>query len=487
MRTSVSTSGTSVPVFATGSILRHVLVMTATGALGLVSIFIAELIEMLLLSTLGDVAVVAAVGYASPLLFITMSIAIGLSVATVALVSPALGAGDRARARRLSASVHVFTLAASTASCLAFLPFVPWLLDLLGAEGRTADLALAYLLILVPSLPPLALALTSSAVLRSLGDAKRAMHVTLAFAIVTVALDLVLIFGLGLGLYGAAIASVVARVVIMLVALHALVRVHDMIAWPKLANCRTDLRPVLGIALPALATNLATPIANTIVTGTIATFGDEAVAGWAVILRVQPVMFGFVFAMSGSVGPIIGQNLGAGHYARMRATFTTALQVVVLYTLAAWLVLVISAPHLVVWFKAKGATADLILLYCYWLAPAFGFQGALFVANAVFNTLRRPKTATVINWARAILGTWPFTAAGAAMFGASGVLAGNLLGGVVFGCLAIFLALRWIEQFSANQVHFRHRRISRAGPLARPATQASMPLDGRAGERDGTN
>ena len=91
-------------VFLTGSILRHVLTMTATGAIGLVAIFVAELIDVLFLSMLGDVEIIAAVGYAGPIVFLTVACAIGLSIATVSLVSPAIGAGERDTARRLSAS-----------------------------------------------------------------------------------------------------------------------------------------------------------------------------------------------------------------------------------------------------------------------------------------------------------------------------------------------------------------------------------------------
>ena len=64
-------------VFLTGSVLRHVLVMTGTGALGLVAIFVAELIDVLFLSMLGDIEVMAAIGYCGPLVFLTVAAAIG--------------------------------------------------------------------------------------------------------------------------------------------------------------------------------------------------------------------------------------------------------------------------------------------------------------------------------------------------------------------------------------------------------------------------
>lgn len=457
-----STAKPAGPAFLTGSVMRHVLVMTSTGAVGLVSIFLAELIDVLFLSMLGDIEIVAAVGYSGPIVFLTVAAAIGLSIATVSLVAPAVGARDMARARRISGSVHLLAFVTAAVLSLALLPFLPGLLGLIGAKGRTAELALSYLYIVVPSLPPLASAMVSSAVLRSVGDAQRAMHVTLGAAVVTVILDPILIFGFDMGLQGAAIATVIARIVIMGIALHSVWRVHDLIEMPSLAGLRQDWRPVLAIALPAIATNTATPIANAIVTAAFAPFGDSAVAGWAVIGRVQPVAFGFVFAMSGSVGPIIGQNLGARNYARMREAFTASLKVVALYTLGAWLVLALLSGVLASLFKLTGDGAMLLWLYCLWLAPVFGFQGALFVCNAVFNTLRRPQVATAINWSRAILGTLPFTWIGGALIGVPGVLIGQLLGGVVFGLGAIWLCYRMLDDVAGDV-----RPMARDGGLVR--------------------
>ena len=463
-------AGARPAVFVTGSIMGHVLTMTSTGAIGLVAIFVAELLDVLFLSLLGDTEIVAAVGYAGPLVFLTVACSIGLSIATVSLVSPAIGRGDRARARRLTGSVLVFTLVTSAALSLALLPFLPSLLAAMGAKGRTAALAHHYLMIVVPSLPPLALAMTASAVLRSLGDAKRAMHVTLGAAVATAILDPILIFGFGLGLTGAAWATVIARVIIMVIAINSIWRVYDMIerpSWPVLA---ADMKPIFAIALPAIATNAATPVANAIVTAAFAPFGDAAVAGWAVIGRIQPVAFGFVFAMSGSVGPIIGQNLGAGQHARMREAFAAALKVVAFYTAGAWIVLALLADPLIAVFKADGQGARLIGLYCQWMAPLFAFQGALFVANAVFNTLGRPRIGTAINWARAILGTLPFTWIGGIVAGATGVLVGQLVGGVVFGGIAIWLAFRLLQERASGALVAQSEI-----PIVRPPPAGLLP------------
>lgn len=438
------------PKFVTGSLLGHILVMTGTGAVGLVAIFIGDLANILFLSWLRDEAVVAAVGYASSILFFTISIGIGLSIAATAVVSAAIGAGQRTRARRLTVNAHIATFVVSALLGLAVWYLVPYLLGLIGAKGRTLALAGDYLDIIVPSLPMLALAMTSAAVLRSVGDARRAMNITLTIAFVNTLLDPILILWLGLGVTGAAIASVVARAAAMGVALHGVVNVHNLMGRPKLATFRNDLSLLAVIAVPAVLTNVATPVANAYVTAAIAPFGDSAVAGWAIIGRILPVAFGAIYALSGSIGPILGQNYGARDGSRLTDAFTLSLAVNVAFTILAWLVIAVLARPIAALFHATGEAEALILLFCRWQAPLFAFMGALFVANAAFNTLGRPHVPTLLNWGRATLGTVPVVMAGAALGGAAGVVWAFMVGAVPFGVLAVALCYRLIRSLTAE-------------------------------------
>lgn len=441
------------PVFVTGSLLRHILIMSGAGGIGLGAIFLSDLANIVFLSWLNDQAVLAAVGYASSIQFFTTSIGIGFAIAASALVSRTLGEGRRLRAARYAANAHVLSLIGGTLAALAVLVSIPWLLSLLGATGRTHDLAARYLLILTPSLPALTLAMTSAAVLRSLGDARRAMNVTLYGAVVNTILDPILIIALELGIDGAAWATVMARLSFMAVGLYGVVHVHRLTARPRLATLRADIPAFSGIAGPAIMTNIATPVSNAYVTAAIATHGDDAVAGWAIIGRIMPVAFGAIFALSSSIGPIIGQNYGAREGERMRHAFKLALAVNVAFTVVAWIALALLSPALARLFGATGDAAALIALFNIWLAPLFAFMGALFVANAVFNTLGFAHYATVLNWGRATIGTIPLVYLGSRIAGADGVLTAHMAGGIVFGVLAVWLCLRLFDRLVGSPPH----------------------------------
>ncbi len=436
--------------FVSGAVLRHVLTMAATSSIGLVALFAVDLLNLFYISLLGQKQLAAAVGYAGTLLFFVTSLAIGLSIAVSALVARALGQGDQAQARLLAGATLVWMVLALALGAALLLPFVGSLLGLLGATGQTAQYAQRFLQIVLPSAPLLGLGMGLSALLRAQGDARRAMFVTLGAGAATAVLDPLLIFGFGWGLDGAAVANVLARCAMLAIGLPALLKVHRLIVWPDAAALRQTLRPFLAIGLPAVLTQIATPVSNALVTAAIAPYGDSAVAGWAVVVRIIPVAFVGLFALSGSIGPIIGQNLGAGRHDRLREVLNTSLRVVLVYVLVVWALLALGSGLISDLFGAVGPARELIEFFCRFVAGGFIFNGALFVANAAFNNLGFALYSTALNWSRATLGVLPFIWLGSRWFGLKGVLAGYGLGVVLFGVLGVVLCSRVLDRLRAG-------------------------------------
>ena len=344
---SAAASGDTEARFTRGSILRHTLVMTATGTVGTLSIFAVDLLSLVYVSRLGRTELKAAVGFATQVLVYPIAINIGLTIAITAAVSRALGARHLPRARHIAATgLAASALISAVVALLAFEGSEP-LLALFGAKGETRDIAHRYLEITLPGNVPFALGMALSGILRAVGDAKRAMFVTLGGGLVVAMLDPLLIFGFGLGIDGAAISTLVSRFVFLAIGLHGVWRVHGLIAVPRLRAMGLDLRILATVALPAILTNLATPFANGFALHVYAGYGNAAVAASAVIDRTVYVAFAAIFALTGAVGPILGQNLGAGRFDRVRETLTRCFLVTTLYALAIWLVLALGWPEIV--------------------------------------------------------------------------------------------------------------------------------------------
>ena len=442
MTTSAPTQGK----FVTGSTLKHVLNMTASGSVGLIAVFAVDLLNLFYISLLGQKELAAAVGYAGTLLFFVISISIGLAIAVSAVTSRALGQGARDKARHLAGASLVLMVASMALAALLMYPLIGRLLGLLGATGVTAELALRFTQWVLPSAPLLGAGMCISALLRALGDGKRAMYVTLSAAAAVAVLDPLFIFGFGWGLDGAALATATARVVMVCVGLYGLVRVHKLFAWPTQAELLEASKPFFAIGLPSILTQIATPVGNAFVTAAIAPFGDSAVAGWAIVGRIIPVAFAALYGLSGAVGPILGQNLGAGRYDRLRSTMSDSLKFVVVYVVSVWLLMALLSGVIADAFGATGEGRVLIVFFCQFVAASFVFNGAVFVANAAFNNLGFVLYSTALNWGRATLGVAPFIWLGGHYYGMKGVLAGYGLGVVLIGIVGAWGCFKVLGQ-----------------------------------------
>ena len=454
--------------------MRHVTVMTLTASVGLMAIFFVDFINLFYISLLGETELAAAIGYAGTVFYFTFSLCIGLMVATAALTAKALGPGNREEARQIGGSALVLVGLVTITAVAILMPLLGNVLDLLGATGRAHKIAHGYLLIVIPSLPILGVGLGFSGLLRAEGDARRAMYVTLIGGITTAILDPILIFWADLGVDGAAYASVAARIAILIAGFYGASRIHNLVAMPNFARFRHDLGPLLAIGVPAVLTNMATPFGNGYVTAAMASFGDSAVAGWAIIGRLIPVAFSVIFALSGAVGPILGQNFGAGKVDRVRQGFVDALKFTFFYVLAVWFLIWLGQDLIITVFGATGQTAFIIGFFCTWAAGAFLFNGALFVANASFNNLGYPTYSALFNWGRSTLGVIPFVWLGSQWFGAAGVLAGHGLGAVLFGIAAVLVCLRKIKTLKVTEMPIDK-------PIATPGAALSPFTTGKGG------
>lgn len=434
------------PKFVSGSIMQHIWVMTSTSAIGLIGVFLVDLLDILFLSMLDSDAIIAGIGFAATLSFFTLSLSIGITISMAALVSRMIGLGDSKQARRYVVNVLVLAFLISALLALVIWLNLAELLTLLGGSGAPLEVAIRYLQILLPSFPVLTVGMAMSAALRSVGDAQLSMTTTLAGSGVNALLDPLFIFTLAMGVEGAAIASVIARVVILLMGFYGLSKKHQLIKSFIFRDFIDDIKPIMNVAAPAVLTNMATPLGNAIVIKAIAPFGAGYVAGFAIIGRVSMVAFGMVFALSGAIAPIFGQNFGARNFARIEQTLSEALKFNAAYVVMVSAVLLLGQSYISDLFQLQGDAKVLLSLFCTWLAVAFIFNGMQFVANSAFNNLGRPMYSTGFNIGRATLGTIPFVIIGAELAGAEGVLIGQAMGGMLFAIVAIVLAKRHIKR-----------------------------------------
>lgn len=438
--------------FLTGSLTNHIVTMSLTAAVGFIALFLVDLVDMIFISMLGIDALAAAVGFAGTILFMTTSIGIGIGIAGGALVAKSLGEGQSDRATEML--THVLVVGVAFAIVFATIVFMNLneLTALIGATGQTQELAVSYLRILIPTMPVLMIGMVASAALRSHGAAKLSMMVTLIAGVVNAILDPIFIFTLDMGLQGAAWASAIARFSVAITGVYYITKRYGGFTGLSLNAVWRDLRPIAAIAIPAMLANVAAPVGGAYVTKVAAGFGEAAVAGMAIIGRVTPIAFALIFAMSGAIGPIIGQNFGAGQHDRVREAFNRSMILIVAYVIPVVILLYFLRAPIANLFGAEGTARDLIYLFCGPLSLAWIFNGVIFIGNASYNNLGHPFYSTWVNWGRNTLGIIPFVYVASIYWGAEGVLIGQMAGGVFAAIISYMLAQRVMKRAEKTQI-----------------------------------
>ncbi len=162
-------------------------------------------------------------------------------------------------------------------------------------------------------------------------------------------------------------------------------------------------------------------------------------------MRLTILAFGGIFALSGAIGGIIGQNYGARRPDRVAEAFVAALKFCAIYTLVTWMLMALLSGQIGAAFHLGAEGTAIVRTFTHWAAGAFIMTGALFVANATFNNLGRPLISTGAKWFRDGILMLPLSLAFSAALGGEGIVWANAAANVIAGGLAAWLAWRYVQ------------------------------------------
>ncbi len=260
---------------------------------------------------------VAAVSLMFPLSWMFVSTAMGLTAATIALVSQHVGADDQRAADRVVGQTILLALAVSTALAAVGLYFRRPLLELIGAQDRVFVEALAYIEVIFLALPLTFLFFAFRSSLQGAGDTKTAMWLVVISAGINVVLDPFFILGWGpfpeMGTRGAAVATFVARAFATVAGIYILLDGRYGVRL-RLGDLRPNLRiqrRLIDIGYPATLDGWARSFAAVAMAGFVARFGPAATAAYGIGVRYMSVTWSVAGAVGDATATGVGQNLGA--------------------------------------------------------------------------------------------------------------------------------------------------------------------------------
>lgn len=464
------------PVF--GHILRLLVPMSA----GIVAMMLVGVVDAYWVGKLGT-AQQAAVQFVFPVSMLVMSVAIGLGSGAASVVSRAAGRGDDDRTKRVATdAVTLSLIIVGAVSALGVMVIDP-VFRAMGASEAMMPHVRDYMTIWFAGIVFVVGPMVASNILRALGDAIIPSLIMIGGAVINMGLDPLFIFGLGpipaLGVQGAAIATLVSNLIVFVVAMSVLIFREKLIdlSWPGFEEILWNWREIARIGAPAAGSNTLGPITNTAVLAAVAGFGEAAVAGVGVAMRVEAFFLIPLFALSGSIGPVTGQNGGAGEAARVREAFAKSFLFCAGWGVSVGVILFIAGDHLAPFFLPSPDGQDVAEIY--WdIAPfAVAGYGIAMAASAGFNGLGRPLLGVAVNAARGLLLIIPLAWLGASVAGVSGIIWGMFAGNLLVGIGAVVFVLRFAPLTAIGVT----KRKTKASNASRAGAPVSALRDGEGG------
>jgi putative MATE family efflux protein len=389
--------------FTSGSIMKAVILLSIPMVLEMVMESIFAVVDIFFVARLGAEAV-ATVGITEAMITVIYALAMGLAIATTALVSRRTGEKNRADASKTAAQAILVGVIISLPISLLGLFYAPQLLDLMGASETIVGEMSSYTTILLAGNGIIMLLFVINAVFRGAGDAGVAMRVLIFANLMNIVLDPLLIFGIGpfpeMGIAGAAWATTIGRGLGVVYQFWLLSGSRSRVALIP-ANLIPDMaliRRIVRITLGGVGQYMIAMLSWVVLMRIMAEFGSEVLAGYTIAIRV--VMFTLLpaWGISNAAATLVGQNLGAMQPGRAERSVWITSGINTFFMVLVGVTFFFQAAPIIELFTTEAAVvaagASCLRIICF----GYIFYGLGMVMSQSFNGAGDTVTPTILNF-----------------------------------------------------------------------------------------
>ncbi len=278
-----------------------------------------NIVDTAFVGRLGSEAI-AALSVSFPIQMLLGAIAIGTGVGAGSLISRSLGAGRRDDATVAAGQVILLALVWGLFATLVGFFYLRPLLRIFGATPEILEHTVAYMSVIANGATLMFLLMMMNHVIRAEGNAMLPMKVMIVSAVSNIIMDPIFIFVLGMGIRGAAIATVLAKILGVVIQLWYFVS-HNSSLGVRLKHLYPNwriIKDIYRVGLPSLFIQISSNISLIVANRVLGGFGHVPIAVMGLAVRFQMFAFMPVIGVAQGVLPIIGYNFGAGKTMRIR-------------------------------------------------------------------------------------------------------------------------------------------------------------------------
>ena len=315
-----------------GNISKAILILSGPIMLNNFIQTVYNLTDTFFISRLGATEV-AAITLIWPVIFFMLSVGMGISIAGTALVSQYVGSDRLEDATNVAGQIISFTFVSSIVAGIIGYFIAPYIIRAMGGEGELFTHALQFLRIIFLGLPTMFIFFGFNAIKQGQGDTFTPMIFTGLSVTLNIILDPILIFTFGMGVGGAALATVIARGIFSFYAVYSLFLSPKGIKLSK-HNLRFNkevLIKILKVGLPSSIGQSTTAFGFAILNVFIISFGETTLAAFGIGNRINSLILMPAMGIGNALATIVGQNLGADNIQRARDAVKSSIKLATLF------------------------------------------------------------------------------------------------------------------------------------------------------------
>lgn len=302
----------------------------------------------------------AAVSSTGSLIFLLVGLFGGIFMGAGVVISKYFGAGEEENVQTAIHTAISFGIIAGVILTILGTLLSPQILRLMGTPETVFSQAVLYVRIYFAGILSIVMYNTASGIFQAVGDSKHPLYYLIISSIVNVVLDLLFVAVFKMGIAGAAIATVIAQGVSMILAFYHLMHTKDIykVSLKKIKVNGFMLKQILRMGIPAGIQNSVIALANVVVQSNINSFGAIAVAGCGAYSKIEGFAFIPITSFAFSMTTFIGQNLGAKEYDRAKKGTYFGIVVSMVLAEVVGIVFYIMAPKLIALFNSEVAVVQ---------------------------------------------------------------------------------------------------------------------------------
>ena len=335
----------------------------------------------------GKQALAAVGGSTSTLINLLVGFFVGLSSGATVVISQFYGAR---KADKVHWAVHTsiaFSVIGGIIFMIVGLVGSPWALEAMKTPEDVMGHAVVYIRIYFLGIIVNLVYNMGAGILRAVGDSRRPLYFLIASCFTNIILDVLLVAVLGMGVAGAALATITSQLLSAVLVVLALMKTDDMykLEWKKVRIDQRMLQRIVRIGIPAGMQSVMYNISNVIIQAGVNTLGTDNVTAWATYGKVDGLYWMMINALGISVTTFVGQNFGAGRLDRVRKGAGACMVIGVALTASVGVVLYNGGHLLVELFTTDQQVQAISMDLLHFMVPTFFFYIAIEILS---GTLR---------------------------------------------------------------------------------------------------